>query len=323
VDIPLLIRQRLGELGLEQKDLAAAAEVTESYISQLLARKKLPPAPGRTDIYAKIGAFLRLPEGELSRLAGIQRQMELKKKVGEPPAPLFRDCRELVLRKCRPARREEVRRVFEKDAFGELERLVTGKILDVAQDLARQECGNQVWLRRIARLCGGTYQGVRVAILELLDTDVFHISIESCVSFLDPMIEAWDIDLGTFALEIALDPGLAERTPRRFGFVETRGEAPQASEPGYQRFLEQPELSGDATPSELDFLKTLRFGGRHPTPLYYYRELQNLRDPLHFLPPPSPSGESGGGSATLSSGSGSPPPPRRPVRGNRSRSTAG
>jgi transcriptional regulator with XRE-family HTH domain len=38
-----MIKQRLEELGLEQRDLAAAAEVTESYISQLLTRKKLPP----------------------------------------------------------------------------------------------------------------------------------------------------------------------------------------------------------------------------------------------------------------------------------------
>jgi len=58
VDGSLLIRHRLKELGLEQKDLAAAAQVTESYISQLLARKKAPPAPGRTDIYEKIGRAL-------------------------------------------------------------------------------------------------------------------------------------------------------------------------------------------------------------------------------------------------------------------------
>ena len=53
MDVCLLIKRRLEELGLEQKDLASAAEVTESHVSQLLARKKLPPAPDRTDIYAK------------------------------------------------------------------------------------------------------------------------------------------------------------------------------------------------------------------------------------------------------------------------------
>ena len=42
MDVCLVIKRRLEELGLEQKDLASAAEVTESYISQLLARKKLP-----------------------------------------------------------------------------------------------------------------------------------------------------------------------------------------------------------------------------------------------------------------------------------------
>jgi transcriptional regulator with XRE-family HTH domain len=47
VDVCAVIKARLGDLGLEQKDLAAAAEVTESYISQLLTRKKLPPAPDR------------------------------------------------------------------------------------------------------------------------------------------------------------------------------------------------------------------------------------------------------------------------------------
>ena len=37
-----------------------------------------------------------------------------------------------------------------------------------------------------------------------------------------------------------------------------------------------------ATPAEVAFLKRLKFKDRRPTPLYYYRELQNLRDPLHF-----------------------------------------
>jgi len=45
MDVCLVIKQRLEELGLEQRDLAAAAKVTESYISQLLTGKKLPPEP--------------------------------------------------------------------------------------------------------------------------------------------------------------------------------------------------------------------------------------------------------------------------------------
>ena len=42
MDVSLVIRHRLNELGLEQRDLATAAQVTESYISQLLTGKKAP-----------------------------------------------------------------------------------------------------------------------------------------------------------------------------------------------------------------------------------------------------------------------------------------
>jgi hypothetical protein len=36
------------------------------------------------------------------------------------------------------------------------------------------------------------------------------------------------------------------------------------------------------TQEEIEFLKRLRLKGKRPTPLDYYRELQNLRDPLHL-----------------------------------------
>ena len=58
MDVALVIKQRLVELGLDQRDLAGACQVTESYVSQLLTRKKAPPAPSRTDIYDRIGEFL-------------------------------------------------------------------------------------------------------------------------------------------------------------------------------------------------------------------------------------------------------------------------
>ena len=282
MDVSLLIRQRLSELGLDQKDLAAAVQVTESYISQLLARKKAPPAPGRTDIYDKIGQFLKLPSGELSKLADVQRQLDLKKKVDLTPVPLFKECRDLILRKCESARRAEVKRIFEKDPFGELERLVTQKILDVAQGLAREELRSEEWLRLMAQLSGRSYEQMRVAILELLDTDVFHVSIESCVSFLDPMIETWDMDLKSFGVEIVLNPRLTPGSLKRFEFVEVAAKLASPIEPGFEQFLKDKTLNGDANEEEIEFLKSLRFKARKPSALYYYRELQNLRDPLHF-----------------------------------------
>ena len=290
MDVSLLLRQRLSELGLDQKDLAAAAQVTESYISQLPARKKAPPAPGRTDIYEKIGQFLKLPSRELSRLADVQRQQELKKKVAGPPGPLFKECRDLILRKCEPDRQTEMWRIFEKEPFGELERLVTQKLLDVVQGVAREELRSEEWLRLMAQLSGRSYEQMRVAILEFLDTDVFHVSIESCVSFLDPMIDPWDIDLKTFGIEIVLNPRLAPGSLKRFEFVEIAAEQPFAIEPGFEQFLKDNSLSGDATEEEIEFLKMLKFKGRRPAPISYYREHQNLRDPLHFPTSEQPRG---------------------------------
>src|SRR5256886_16301847 len=195
VDVSLVIRQRLEELGLEQRDLARAAQVTESYISQLMTQKKLPPAPERTDMYDKMGKLLKLPNGELAKLAHLQRREQLKKKLGDPPSPLYKEVRELIIGKCNPDKQTEVRAIFEKQPFGELERLVTQKLLDVVKGLAKQELENESWLRAVAELGGRSYEEMRVIVLEFLDTDIFHVSVENCVSFLDPLIASWDIDL--------------------------------------------------------------------------------------------------------------------------------
>jgi transcriptional regulator with XRE-family HTH domain len=286
VDVCLVIKQRLEEFGLEQRDLAAATEVTESYISQLLTGKKLPPAPGRTDIYDKMGEFLKLPGGKLAKLAEHQRNEELKRNLVEQPAPLFKEVRELILHKCRRDKENEMRAIFEKQPFGELERLVTQKLLDVVKRVAKSELESETWLRSVARLGGRSYEAMRVNILEFLDTDAFNLSPENCISFLDPLIEFWDIDLPTFGMEIVLNRRLIPGYAKKIEFVE-RELAQPAEEVALKEFLQYQSVSGDATEEEIEFLKKLRFNGKRPTPLYYYRELQNLRDPLHFRAPMS------------------------------------
>src|SRR3984893_16059006 len=280
VDVCLAIKQRLEELGLEQRDLATAAKVTESYISQLLTGKKLPPEPGRTDIYEKIGRFLKLPGGKLSKLADQQRRDVLKRNLDEPPKPLLKQLRELVLRKCAPAQEKQIRAIFEKQPFGELERLVTQKLLDVVKTVAKGELESETWVRSVARIGGRSYEAMRVSILEFLDTDIFNVSSENCDSFMDPLIESWDIDLATFGMEIVLNRRLIPGDAKRFEFVEREPNEIE-EEPGLTEFLKQ-AVNGGATQEEIEFLRRLRFKGKHPTPLYYYRELQNLRDPLHF-----------------------------------------
>ena len=281
MDVSFAIRQRLEELGLEQKGLARAARVTESYVSQLLTRKKAPPAPNRTDIYDKMDKFLKLPAGELARVADAQRKQELKRELGDEPAPLFREVRALILRKCAPRSEGQIRAIFERQPFGELERLVTEKVLEVVKRVAQEELENDAWLHKLAGMSGRGYEEIRVMVLEFLDTDIFHVSAEHCVSFLDPVVASWDMDLATFGLKIILNHRVAAEHLKRFEFVE-RGPGEPLEEPGLREFLHDPSLSGSATPAELEFLKQLRFKSKRPTALYYYRELQSLRDPLHF-----------------------------------------
>jgi len=282
MDVSLVIRHRLNELGLEQRDLATASQVTESYISQLLTGKKAPPTANRTDIYEKMEAFLKLPIGELSKLAELQRIEELKGKLEDPPVPLFKEVRELILRKCALDKEKQIRAIFEKQPFGELERLITQKLLDVVKRVAKKELESEDWLREVARLSNRDFEQIRVIILEFLEADIFHVSIENCVSFLEPLIESWDIDLETFSIEIVLNNRVVSEHIKKLEFVEKEPEQPFEEEPGLKKFLHDAGLSSDASEEEIAFLRKLRFKTKRPTPLYYYRELQNLRDPLHF-----------------------------------------
>lgn len=274
-----LVKARLAKLGYGQKDLAEAVQVTDSYVSQLLTRRKAPPSRDRTDIYSKMELFLRLEPGELGRLADIERAEEMKRKLGRVPEPLFQQFRELVLRKCAPEKRDAVRAVFDAHPFGTLESLVARKLLEVVQRVARQELDSEDWIRLAAKVGGRSHEEMRVVVLEFLDTDVYQVSNENCVDFLDPLVESWDVDLDTFRLDITLNGKLDAHPRHAFTFVE---DEPRDEEPGMAEFLGDNRLSDGVTEEEVRLLRRHRFGGRRPNKLYYYRALQALRDPLHF-----------------------------------------
>ena len=71
---------------------------------------------------------------------------------------------------------------------------------------------------------------------------------------------------------------------KKLEFKEVEPEPSFEIEPGLKQFLNDVTLSAGITEDETDFLKRLRTDGKHPSPLFYYRELQNLRDPVNFLP---------------------------------------
>jgi transcriptional regulator with XRE-family HTH domain len=259
MDFTLVVRKRLEELGLDQRDLANALGVTESYISQLLGRKKSPPLPNRTALYHKMSRFLGLPEEELARVVSREHHEALDQKWHVATPARFGPMRKLILRKCRPSRQPQMRAEFEKQSFGELERLITRMLMEVVGRERRTHGRDDARVRSTVRKGSNTYRGMRVGI--------------------DRLIESWDYDSDDLTLEVKLSNGVT----RTFAFGEKPKNESSAEEPGYRTFLSDPKLSSGATAEELEILQRIRFpsSGR-PTALFYYRTLQNLRDPLHF-----------------------------------------
>ena len=122
--------------------------------------------------------------------------------------------------------------------------------------LVREELGREKSLRTVARESNRSYKQMRVAVLEFLDADVFNITPESCIAFLDPLIVSWDIDLASFSLEIALNSRVAPGRLKRFEFIEREARGTSVHEPGLRAFLKDRSLSGDATPEEIEFLSS-------------------------------------------------------------------
>ena len=170
MDFRLLIHLRLKELGADQRALAVAAQVTESYISQLLNRRKSPPAPRRTDLYDRMKTFLRLPAEHLAALADVQRQEALSRQRATPSRPLLKDVRQLILHKCVPKARPPVRDMFEREPFAALERLVTQKLMEGSQRVTR-ESTDQRGIRWVAQFADRTDEQLHIMVLEFLETD--------------------------------------------------------------------------------------------------------------------------------------------------------
>src|SRR5439155_1713058 len=147
--------------------------------------------------------------GKLATLANLLRADALKRKLADPPAPLFKEVRELILRKCDQSKQEPIRAMFEKEPFGALKRLVTQRLLDVVKRVTKEELDDENWLRLVARIADRSYEQTRVIVLEFLEADSFNVSIENCFTLLDPLIESWDIELAPFGREIALNRRLA------------------------------------------------------------------------------------------------------------------
>ena len=157
------------------------------------------------------------------------------------------------------------------------------KLLDVAKRVTKQELNDENWLRLVARLTDRSYEQMRVMVLEFLETDVFNVSAENCVTFLDPLIESWDIDLATFAMEIVLNRRLAPGT-RRNSSSWNGNPSHRQRRAGAQAFLQDPSLSSDATAEEIEFFKEAKIHAKPANPALLLPGAAKPARPAPFSP---------------------------------------
>lgn len=84
LDICRVIQQRMCDLGLQVKDLATAAGVSDSQIYALLSGVRT--VSGQTDLYEKLSQLLQFPPGYLSGVASTRRD----EKAGNAADDFFR-----------------------------------------------------------------------------------------------------------------------------------------------------------------------------------------------------------------------------------------
>ena len=200
VKVGELVRRRLRELKRTPRELADAVQVSEIYIADLVAGRRRPPAPGRMDVYAPMTKFLKLHRNDLPTCAKAERDGETKSR--RRPHPEVRD--QLLALCADPARaRMLARRLGRRDGVP-LERVIVGRLLEVAQGFVRRQLDDDVGIRIAASRDGCTYLEKRMKLMEFLDATPESLTPADGEEFVRPRIAAWEIDLDTNAMRIVL-----------------------------------------------------------------------------------------------------------------------
>ena len=195
-----LINRRLKELQRMPSELATAMQVPESYVTDLLAGRRPPPAPGRTDVYDRMTKFLRLHRNELSASARLERAAE----AGGSRRPHVK-VRKLLFELCEPTRARAVsRRLADRKRNVALEILIAQRLLEVAQGFVRRQLDDEVGIRVAAKREGCSHTEMRLRLINFLDVTPESLTVADHEVYLRPRIAAWDIDLETNAMKIVL-----------------------------------------------------------------------------------------------------------------------
>jgi hypothetical protein len=199
VKVGELVRRRLRELKRSPRELAEAVQVSETYIADLVAGRRVPPAPSRMDVYAPMTKFLKLHRNDLPTCAKAERDGTTKSRRRPHP-----EVRRQMLDLAEPVRaRTLMRKLTRKDGVG-LERLIVGRLLEIAQGFVRRQLDDDVGIRIAATRDGCTYLERRMKLMEFLDVTPEGLGPADSDEFVRPRISAWDIDLDSHAMKIVL-----------------------------------------------------------------------------------------------------------------------
>jgi hypothetical protein len=152
------------------------------------------------DVYAPMTKFLKLHRNDLPTCAKAERDGETKSR--RRPHPAIRD--QFLALFLDPVRgRALARRLARKDGVM-LERVIVGRLLEVAQGFVRRQLDDDVGIRIAASRDGCTYLEKRMKLMEFLDATAEGLTPEDGEEFVRPRIAGWDIDLDTNAMRIVL-----------------------------------------------------------------------------------------------------------------------
>lgn len=209
VKVRELLRRRLREIGRSPAELAAAVQVPPEYIDDLIAGRRRPPLPGRTDLYERMTSFLKLGRNDLALCARAERG-DAENGGGAHPPPAVR---RLLLELCEPATARALDQRRTKSANERLTGLFA-RLLDVAQGAVRRVLEDQVTLRVAAERSGTGYLAMRLKVLEFLDATPDTLTPAHVTDFLRPRVALWDVDLESGVLRVVLrsqEPRHAQR----------------------------------------------------------------------------------------------------------------
>ena len=210
VTVRELLKRRLLETEHSQAELAEAVQVPEEYIADLIAGRRRPPRPARTDVYDRMTSFLKLGRNEIVGCATAEIAGAAPTKLRVPGVKV----RAKALELCEPKTAQKLEKARQKDGGAQITDLIQ-RLLDIAQRAVRRKLADQVTLRLAAERGGGTYVAARFKMLEFLDTTSSTLTAKDITEFMLPLIATWDVDSETGVLRVVLRGHDTEERIRR------------------------------------------------------------------------------------------------------------